>query len=154
MILGFAPCLLGRHVLGRAGKNAALGEAGVVHHAGETEIGNLDAIFAVLEQDVGRLDIAVNQSLSMRCRQPSRRLLADAKHGRVIVLTDGAFALSEQLAQALDVELHTVGTRAGNVGITNFQVRRSLLDPIGYEILTSLGRRYRRRYIDAGAAPA
>jgi alanine racemase len=25
---------------------------------------------------------------------------------------------------------------------------------IGYEILTSLGRRYHRRYIDAGAAPA
>jgi len=34
--------------------------------------------------------------------------------------------------------MRTVGTRAGNVGITNFQVRRSLLDPIGYEILTEV----------------
>ena len=31
-----------------------------------------------------------------------------------------------------------MGTRAANVGITNFQVRRSLLDPIGYEILTEV----------------
>src|SRR5262245_58079350 len=28
--------------------------------------------------------------------------------------------------------------RTANVGITNFQVRRSLLDPIGYEILTEV----------------
>jgi len=67
-----------------------------------------------------------------------KRLLADAKHGRVIVLTDGCFADSEKLAGDELVELRTVGTRAANVGITNFQVRRSLLDPIGYEILTEV----------------
>jgi len=67
-----------------------------------------------------------------------KRLLGDARHGRVIVLSDGCFADSEKLLDDKLVELRTVGTRAGNVGITNFQVRRSLLDPIGYEILTEV----------------
>jgi len=67
-----------------------------------------------------------------------KRLLGDARHGRVIVLSDGCFAESEKLLDDKLVELRTVGTRAGNVGITNFQVRRSLLDPIGYEILTEV----------------
>ncbi len=67
-----------------------------------------------------------------------KRLLADAKHGRVVVLSDGCFPGSEKLAGGELVELRTVGTRAANIGITNFQVRRSLLDPIGYEILTEV----------------
>src|SRR5436190_10554694 len=67
-----------------------------------------------------------------------KRLLADAKHGRVIVLSDAGFPESEKLIDDKLVELRTVGTRTPNVGITNFQVRRSLLDPIGYEILTEV----------------
>ncbi|MCI0358556.1 MAG: BatA and WFA domain-containing protein [Planctomycetaceae bacterium] len=67
-----------------------------------------------------------------------KRLLGDAKHGRVIVLSDGCFEGSEKLLEDKLVEMRTVGTRAGNVGITNFQVRRSLIDPIGYEILTEV----------------
>ncbi len=65
-----------------------------------------------------------------------RRLLADAPQGRVVVFTDGCFPESESWAKDASVELHVVGTRAGNVGLTNFQVRRSLADPVGYEILT------------------
>jgi len=64
-----------------------------------------------------------------------KRLLGDAKHGRVIVLSDGCFAGSEALLDDKGVEIQAVGTRAGNIGITNFQVRRSLIDPVGYEIL-------------------
>ena len=67
-----------------------------------------------------------------------KRLLGDARHGRVIVLSDGCFVDSEKLLADKLVELRTVGTSAANVGITNFQVRRSLLDPIGYEILTEV----------------
>ncbi len=68
----------------------------------------------------------------------AKRLLADAKHGRVVVLSDGCFEGSEQLAQDERIEWHSVGRRPANIGITNFQVRRSLLDPIGYEILTEV----------------
>ncbi len=34
--------------------------------------------------------------------------------------------------------VHHFGTNAGNVGITRFQVRRSLIDPLGYEILVEV----------------
>jgi hypothetical protein len=72
----------------------------------------------------------------------ARRLIAeqraDAKHARVIVLTDGCGAGLEQFRDTEEVQVVPVGRRTGNVGITAFQVRRSLLDPIGYEILAEV----------------
>lgn len=65
-----------------------------------------------------------------------RQLLADTPHGRVVVFSDGCFPEAVAWTKDASVELHAIGTRAGNVGLTNFQVRRSLADPIGYEILT------------------
>jgi hypothetical protein len=69
----------------------------------------------------------------------ARRLIADEKaeqkHLRVIVLTDGCAKDIEQVAATENVQVVSVGKRTGNVGITAFQVRRSLIDPIGYEIL-------------------
>jgi hypothetical protein len=67
-----------------------------------------------------------------------RRLIPAGENGRVIVITDGAFPDAVKLTEAKDVELVAVGGRAANVGITRFQVRRSLLDPIGYEILAEV----------------
>jgi hypothetical protein len=72
----------------------------------------------------------------------ARRLIAeqraDAKHARVLVLTDGCGAGLEQVRENEDVQVVLVANRTGNVGITAFQVRRSLLDPIGYEILAEV----------------
>ena len=39
---------------------------------------------------------------------------------------------------AAPVKLHVIGERTGNVGIVQFQVRRSLVDPLGYEILAEV----------------
>ena len=36
------------------------------------------------------------------------------------------------------VKLHIIGERSANVGIVQFQVRRSLVDPLGYEILAEV----------------
>ena len=36
------------------------------------------------------------------------------------------------------VKLHVIGERTGNLGIVQFQVRRSLVDPLGYEILAEV----------------
>ena len=36
------------------------------------------------------------------------------------------------------VTIHVIGERSENVGITQFQVRRSLVDPLGYEILAEV----------------
>jgi hypothetical protein len=69
----------------------------------------------------------------------ARRLLADKKNRKVIILTDGCFEDAATLAKADDVEMRTVGQKTDNAGITRFQVRRSLGDPIGYEILAEVG---------------
>ena len=57
---------------------------------------------------------------------------------RSIVLTDGGFDGAAELARQDDVELIAMGKKTGNVGITRLQARRSLLDPIGYEILVEV----------------
>src|SRR5262249_46106004 len=59
-------------------------------------------------------------------------------NGKALVLTDGCFAEAPRLAADPDVETVAVGERTGNVAITRFQVRRSLLDPTGYEVLAEV----------------
>ncbi|MEX2138327.1 MAG: BatA and WFA domain-containing protein [Pirellulales bacterium] len=68
----------------------------------------------------------------------ARRLLGDAENGRVVVVSDGCFEKADVLTAGEDIDLRVVGTRAPNIGLTNFQVRRSLLDPLGYEILVEV----------------
>jgi hypothetical protein len=70
------------------------------------------------------------------------KLVGDHPHGQVIVLTDGCF--KEPAVEAVAVEASNkvtyqiFGTAADNVGITQFQTRRSLTDPLGYEILAAV----------------
>jgi hypothetical protein len=69
----------------------------------------------------------------------ARRLLTGTEKGqRIIVLTDAGFDGAADLARQEDVELIGVGQKTGNVGITRLQARRSLIDPIGYEILVEV----------------
>jgi hypothetical protein len=67
-----------------------------------------------------------------------KRLLGDSQAGEVIVLSDGGFTDADKLAGDSLVKLQPIGSPASNVGITQFQVRRSLLDPVGYEILVEV----------------
>jgi hypothetical protein len=90
----------------------------------------------------------------------------DGKQQDVVVFSDGRFSGVEELSSVLatpsggreppgttdtlatspttnstaqvPVKLQIIGTRAANVGITQFQVRRSLVDPLGYEILAEV----------------
>jgi len=68
----------------------------------------------------------------------ARRLLADTKNRKIVLLTDGGFPDAATLVKADDVDAISVGKKTGNVGITRFQVRRSLIDPIGYEVLAEV----------------
>ena len=54
MVDRLAAGLLGGHVLRRAGDDAALRQAGVVDRPGQAEVGELDPLDAVLQQDVRR----------------------------------------------------------------------------------------------------
>jgi von Willebrand factor type A domain/Aerotolerance regulator N-terminal len=88
----------------------------------------------------------------------------DGKQSEVYVLTDGCFSGIERFLtkkeshmgksdeaqmdsssvikteQSTDatVSIHVIGERSSNIGITQFQVRRSLVDPLGYEILAEV----------------
>jgi von Willebrand factor type A domain/Aerotolerance regulator N-terminal len=75
----------------------------------------------------------------------ARRLLTDQSdpkvkgRSNVIVITDGGFEDASKLAESGDVKVVSIGSnKTGNVGITKFQVRRSLVDPIGYQILVEV----------------
>jgi hypothetical protein len=91
-----------------------------------------------------------------------KQLIGDHPQGQVVVFTDGCGdEPSEQLAESrgeqdagstqdresaaetgrIDspvIEFRYFGTEAANVGITQFQVRRSLIDPLGYEVLLAV----------------
>jgi hypothetical protein len=80
MIDGFATGLLGGHVLRRAGDDTGLSQSGIIGRPGQAEVGNLDALDAVLEQDVGRLDVAVDQSLGVGGGEAGGGLHTDAEN--------------------------------------------------------------------------
>ena len=54
------------------------------------------------------------------------------------MLTDAGFDGAADLARQDNIELIGIGKKTGNVGITRLQARRSLVDPIGYEILVEV----------------
>jgi len=78
----------------------------------------------------------------------ARQLIGDHPHGQVVVLTDGCWdlapsdAAANPPADAADtsptIEYRVFATPAANLGITQFQVRRSLIDPLGYEVLVTV----------------
>jgi hypothetical protein len=89
-----------------------------------------------------------------------KQLIGNHPRGQVLVYTDGCvIAPSDAAGKSPDsnvqqpnaqsttdsqkpptpvITYHTFGTRAANVGITQLQVRRSLVDPLGYEVLASV----------------
>lgn len=79
-----------------------------------------------------------------------KELVGEHPHGEVLVFTDGCIdgdvtkaavspvPDSETTKEQPIVNRAIFGTRANNVGITQLQVRRSLVDPLGYEVLVAV----------------
>ena len=63
---GFAAHLFRRHVLRRAGDQPALRQPRIGADMRDAEVGDPDPLGARPKQDIGRLDVAVNQPLSVR----------------------------------------------------------------------------------------
>ena len=75
-----AVSLLRRHVQRRAGDRPRPRQAGVVGRPGQPEVGDLDGRSgASLQQDVARLDVAVDQTYVVGGGQPAGDLSADAE---------------------------------------------------------------------------
>ncbi len=77
----------------------------------------------------------------------ARRLLGerqDTHHREIVVLTDRSSGGSPEIptksqpGEPPDLRFVHFGTNTGNIGITRFQVRRSLIDALGYEILVEV----------------
>ncbi|MCH2209873.1 MAG: VWA domain-containing protein [Fuerstiella sp.] len=85
------------------------------------------------------------------------QLTGEHPRGRIIVLTDGCTAAPETevfdtknteedshrfrrtaVHSKPEIQFHLFATDASNIGITQFQVRRSISDPLGYEILSQV----------------
>ena len=66
----------------------------------------------------------------------AERLLADEEQqGEILVITDGCFERLAELQAHKRVQVYGVAAARDNVAITRYQVRRSLLDAVGYQIL-------------------
>jgi hypothetical protein len=66
----------------------------------------------------------------------AERLLADEEQqGEILVLTDGCFDQLADVQAHKRVKVYGVAAAQDNVAITRYQVRRSLLDAVGYQIL-------------------
>jgi hypothetical protein len=57
-----------------------LGDPDIVDAAGQTEIGDLDPLGPAVQENIGRLDVAMNQTVRMRRSQARRDLVADAQN--------------------------------------------------------------------------
>jgi hypothetical protein len=102
--------LLGRHELRRAGHLARSGDGHVVHRPCKAEIGDPDPLDAVLQQDVRRLDVPMDDSVPVGGSQPGGNLLADAEDLRQLELSLAVDLLLERLT--ID-KLHGQDTATG-----------------------------------------
>ncbi len=72
----------------------------------------------------------------------ARRLVSESgdeeKETRIVVVTDACTPDAAKLSTEDRVHFVAVGSRTGNLAITRFQVRRSTVDPIGYETLVEI----------------
>jgi von Willebrand factor type A domain/Aerotolerance regulator N-terminal len=68
----------------------------------------------------------------------AKRLVPPSKQSQLILLTDGCDSAIEELKNDEAITLYGFGTSQDNVAITQFQVRRSLLDAIGYQVLVEV----------------
>ncbi len=70
MIGCLAASLLGRHVVRRAGDDAGVRETGVIDGSRQTEVGQQDSFDPFFQQDVRRLDVAMDHTLFVCRREP------------------------------------------------------------------------------------
>ena len=75
-VTGVPAACSGRHVVGRAEHAPRDGDAGRAEHTGDAEVGQL-RLTPVGEQDVGRLDVAVDHAVVVRVLQRAADLQSD-----------------------------------------------------------------------------
>ncbi len=88
-----------------------------------------------LTESIRTTDGAADLPAAIRVAQ---RLLAKHPNGEVIVVSDDSFPQATELAADPDIKWSHVGSSLGNIGITQFQVRRNVSDPLSYQTLIEI----------------
>ena len=70
--------------------------------------------------------------------QMAKRLVPPSKQSKLMLLTDACDPAIEELQKDEALTLYGFGSPQDNLAITQFQVRRSLLDAIGYQVLVEV----------------
>ena len=108
-----------------------------------------------LKEAIRAIEVSDNPTQLDSAIELGEQLIGDHPNGQVVVLTDGCAKTSLPLEPPegsdptatpgqdnnkpdIDISWQVFGTQASNVGITQFQVRRSLIDMLGYEVLASV----------------
>ncbi len=68
----------------------------------------------------------------------AKRLVPSNDQSTIMLLTDGCDPAIDELQQDTALTIYGFGEAADNLAITQFQVRRSLLDAIGYQVLVEV----------------
>lgn len=103
----------------------------------EVAIGLTDHARSLLEA-VEKLEQTDAPSALSQTVVAARRLLIGDTRSSIYVLTDGCDVDTETLSQDPSISLIGYGSKQDNQAITQFQVRRSLLDAIGYQTLVEV----------------
>ncbi|MBM82508.1 MAG: hypothetical protein CMJ78_18245 [Planctomycetaceae bacterium] len=91
-----------------------------------------------LKDALGTIDVTDGPTRIKEAIELTRRLISDHENGKAVIVSDGSFENSEELVQADDIVWLPIGEESDNIAITQFQVRRSLVDPVGYQILVEV----------------
>lgn len=87
---------------------------------------------------VGQVQKTDGPTRMIEAIETARRLAADDERREIVALSDFAFDDAESVIGESDVRVIPIGGDTDNVAITQFQVRRSLVDPIGYAALVEV----------------
>ena len=68
----------------------------------------------------------------------AKRLVPPSDQSQIMLLTDGCDPAIEEFQRDKSITLYGFGKAQDNLAITQFQVRRSLLDAIGYQVLVEV----------------
>ncbi len=91
-----------------------------------------------LLEAIDRIELTDAPNSLVAAVQMAKRLVPPSKQSKLMLLTDGCDPAIEDLQKDESITLYGFGTPQDNLAITQFQVRRSLLDAIGYQVLVEV----------------
>ncbi|MAT16423.1 MAG: hypothetical protein CMJ46_14265 [Planctomyces sp.] len=92
-----------------------------------------------LHQAVDNIEATDQPTVFREALTLANSLIEGHPNGEIVLLTDGGFDEFSEVSTAKHVSTQLYGKPdTANIGITQFQIRRNLTDPVGYEVLVEV----------------